>query len=131
MMILPIGCLFRHSHQKQNERPVMETDFAKQLRDHAYRNVDATLMQDAADEIERLQNEIMTMPEIEMATPEYKQKALGLFDKTRAGALDEIEIHALTMLTMPYLLDDGRKADLAHLIARLLTTIDDLKKGQH
>ena len=109
----------------------METDFAKQLRDHAYRNVDATLMQDAADEIERLQNEIMTMPEIEMATPEYKQKALGLFDKTRAGALDEIEIHALPMLTMPYLLDDGRKADLAHLIARLLTTIDDLKKGQH
>ncbi len=38
-------------------------DFAKQLRDHAYRNTDATLMQDAADEIDRLRGELRRIAE--------------------------------------------------------------------
>ena len=50
--------------------------------------------------------------------------ALGLFDKNKSGPLSTAEIKNIRLATMPYLLEDGRRSDLALLISRLIETVD-------
>lgn len=55
---------------------------------------------------------------------EFGDRTLKLFDNSKSGPLTDDEIKSVRLATMPYLLEEGRKSDLALLIARLIETID-------
>jgi hypothetical protein len=64
------------------------------------------------------------------ANREFGDRTLTLFDNSKSGPLSIKELHDIRLATMPYLLEDGRKSDLALLIARLIETVDAEKASR-
>ena len=61
------------------------------------------------------------------ANREFGDRTLLLFDNSKSGPLTDKELRDIRLAAMPYLLQDGRKSDLALLIARLIETVDAAK----
>jgi protein subunit release factor B len=49
---------------------------------------------------------------------------LQVFNTTNRGPMDDEELRRIRLAIMPYLLEDGRRSDLALLVSRLIETID-------